>query len=64
MCLSNTWRRTSVSRFDDVVPDRVAHEVAHRVQLESFQNMRAMGLGSLGGDTERDADLLVGFALG
>src|SRR5471030_1253984 len=47
------------SRFDDPVPDRVPHEVAHRVEIELGHDLRSMCLRRLGRHAEHCANLLV-----
>jgi len=56
--------RGALLRFDDAVPNRVAYELAHRMQIELGQDVCAVCLRSLGGHPEDHTDLLVGLAFG
>lgn len=52
------------SGFDDAIPDRVPHELTHRVELELGHDVPSVCFRGLGGDPEHDADLLVGLTFG
>src|SRR4029453_7054048 len=55
---------TGRSRFDDAVPNRVAHELAHRVEIKFGQDLCAVCFGGLVGPPEGPAYFLIGLPLG
>jgi hypothetical protein len=52
LSIERCGRFVTGSRFDDAVPDRVPHELTHRVEMELGQDVRSVCFRGLGGHPE------------
>ncbi len=61
---SRTLLHCGLDYVDDIVPDGVHHQIAHRVQLQLAHDIRAMGFSCLHAQSQRHRDLFRALAFG